>query len=1003
MGNDIEPIRRGYDDSWLQKGEVRMAAMKNEELGPTQSQPQTALGLGIEDEYVPLHAHVAYFWETDQEFAEAVGFLEVGLRSTDHCVVFGHEEANQAVCRILRERGFDVEALQTQRRLTVLGGQASGDAILSAIAADFEQATAQGAPLIRFLGNIGWYKPNWPDEADLLAFEAKVTDATKQFPCVVVCLYDVRTLSGRIVHHGGFETHPLIIREDSVHKNPYYVPTDMFLEHLEAVAADISERRRAEETLRVITEGTAAVTGSDFFRSLVRHLAQALRVRYAFVAECTDKTKIHARTLAFWAGEDFAENIDYLLRGTPCESVVSGDVCCYPERLQMLFPEDKILVVLKAESYLGVPLLSSSGDILGHLVVMDDKPLTATPHEVSILRIFAARAGMELERKRAEEALRQTAAELRFVNDLIEQTTQPVAVADFDGRLVRFNHAYEQLTGYSAEELYRMTYQQLTPEYWLEFEKQQIARLMAEGQPVRYEKEYRRKDGALVPLELVVDVYRTAAGEPVYLYAFVTDITERKQAEEALRKSEERFRTLFESAPIGISINNAEGRFIQVNRSFQEMLRYTEDELRERSFKEITFAEDLAESKNVFGELVEGKRKEFRLEKRYQKKDGSLMWANTSCSAIRDANGKFIYTFAMIVDITKRKQAEEALRAALAEVEELKNRLQAENIYLQEEIKTEHNFEEIVGASTAIKKVFQNIEKVARTDSTVLIIGETGTGKELVARAIHNLSSRSSSALIKVNCAALPSGLIESELFGHEKGAFTGAVARKKGRFELADGGTIFLDEVGELPLETQVKLLRVLQEQEFERVGGSQTLKVDVRVIAATNRNLEEVVKLGAFRTDLFYRLNIFPIHLPALRERRDDIALLTNYFASKFSRRMGKKIDRVSPKALETLMDYDWPGNVRELANVLERAVILCDGGVLQPDYIGISEPAPTSEAALSTLEEAERQHILRALEKTNWVVGGSAGAAKLLGLNRTTLLAKMKKLGLEKATPS
>jgi PAS domain S-box-containing protein len=846
MGNDIEPIRRGYDDSWLQKGEVRMAAMKSSEIGPTQSQPQTALGLGIEDEYVPLHAHVAYFWETDQEFAEAVGFLEVGLRSTDHCVVFGHEEANRTVCQILRERGFDVEALQIQRRLTVLGGNSSGDMILRTIAADFEQAIADGVPLIRLLGNIGWYKPNWPDEADLLAFEAKVTDATKQVPCVVMCMYDMRGLPGHIVHHGGFETHPLIVREDSVHKNPYYVPTDMFLDHLEAVAADISERRRAEV------------------------------------------------------------------------------------------------------------------------------------------------------------ALKRTADELRFLNDLIEQTTQPVAVADFDGRLVRFNRAYEQLTGYSAEELYRMTYQQLTPEYWLEFEKQQVARLMAEGQPVRYEKEYRRKDGTLVPLELVADVYRNAAGEPVYLYAFVTDITERKQAEEALRKSEERFRTLFESAPIGISINNAEGRFIQVNRSFQEMLRYTEDELRERSFKEITFAEDLAESKNVFGELVEGKRKEFRLEKRYQKKDGSLMWANTSCSAIRDANGKFIYTFAMIVDITKRKQAEEALRAALAEVEELKNRLQAENIYLQEEIKTEHNFEEIVGASTAIKKVFQNIEKVARTDSTVLIIGETGTGKELVARAIHNLSSRSRSALIKVNCAALPSGLIESELFGHEKGAFTGAVARKKGRFELADGGTIFLDEVGELPLETQVKLLRVLQEQEFERVGGSQTLKVDVRVIAATNRNLEEVVKLGAFRTDLFYRLNIFPIHLPALRERRDDIALLTNYFASKFSRRMGKKIDRVSPKALETLMDYDWPGNVRELANVLERAVILCDGGVLQPDHIGISEPVPTSEAALSTLEEAERQHILRALEKTKWVVGGSAGAAKLLGLNRTTLLAKMKKLGLEKATP-
>ncbi|MDZ7344804.1 MAG: sigma 54-interacting transcriptional regulator, partial [candidate division KSB1 bacterium] len=336
----------------------------------------------------------------------------------------------------------------------------------------------------------------------------------------------------------------------------------------------------------------------------------------------------------------------------------------------------------------------------------------------------------------------------------------------------------------------------------------------------------------------------------------------------------------------------------------------------------------------------------------------------------------------------------------LAEVEQLKNRLQAENIYLQEEIKTQHNFEEIAGSSAAIQKVFQNIEKVAHTDTTVLITGETGTGKELVARAIHSSSKRKESALISVNCAALPSGLIESELFGHEKGAFTGATARQKGRFELADGGTIFLDEIGELPLETQAKLLRVLQAQEFERLGGAQTIKVDVRVIAATNRDLKATIARGAFRLDLFYRLNIFPIHLPALRERRDDIPVLTRHFVSKFSRRLGKKIDHVSPEVLAMLEHYDWPGNVRELANVLERAVILCDGGVLQPDQISIAPPAqPATINEILTLEAAERLHILEALKKTKGVVGGPNGAAKLLGLNRTTLLARMKKLGIEK----
>ncbi|NUM73799.1 sigma 54-interacting transcriptional regulator [candidate division KSB1 bacterium] len=350
-------------------------------------------------------------------------------------------------------------------------------------------------------------------------------------------------------------------------------------------------------------------------------------------------------------------------------------------------------------------------------------------------------------------------------------------------------------------------------------------------------------------------------------------------------------------------------------------------------------------------------------------------------------------------EVAERKRAEEALRAALEEVEQLKNRLQAENVYLQEEIRTHQNFEEIAGASAAMQAVFRNIEKVAHTDTTVLITGETGTGKELVARAIHSSSSRKESALITVNCSALPSGLIESELFGHEKGAFTGATAKKKGRFELADGGTIFLDEIGELPLETQAKLLRVLQEQEFERVGSTQTFKVNTRVIAATNRDLEQEVKLGSFRADLFYRLNIFPIHLPMLRERRDDIPVLTHHFVSKFSRRLGKKIDRVASEALERLTRYDWPGNVRELANVLERAVILCDGGVLQNDHLSISLQPVKPETEMLTMQEAERRHILKALEESNWVVGGANGAAMRLGLNRTTLLAKMKKLGIEK----
>jgi len=335
------------------------------------------------------------------------------------------------------------------------------------------------------------------------------------------------------------------------------------------------------------------------------------------------------------------------------------------------------------------------------------------------------------------------------------------------------------------------------------------------------------------------------------------------------------------------------------------------------------------------------------------------------------------------------------------DVRQLRDRLQAENVYLTGEIKAEQGFEEIIGQSQSLRNLLRQVEQVAPTESTVLIMGETGTGKELVARAIHNLSRRKERVLIKVNCAALPTGLIESELFGHEKGAFTGATTRRKGRFELADGGALFLDEVGDLPIENQVRLLRVLQEQEFERVGGTQTLKVNVRVMAASNRNLEELVKSGAFRNDLFYRLSIFPIHVPPLRNRLEDVPLLTDYFVQKFSRRMGKKIREVSPAAANALINYSWPGNVRELANVLERAVILCDSGILQRDHIAISESEIASEIPFTTLQEGQRTQILKALEKTRSILGGPYGAARLLGINRTTLIARMRKLGIRKPT--
>ena len=336
---------------------------------------------------------------------------------------------------------------------------------------------------------------------------------------------------------------------------------------------------------------------------------------------------------------------------------------------------------------------------------------------------------------------------------------------------------------------------------------------------------------------------------------------------------------------------------------------------------------------------------------------------------------------------------------AFQEIAELKNKLTEEKLYLEDEIRTEHNFEEIVGESPVLKSLLSQLQTVAPTDSTVLITGETGTGKELIARALHNLSARRDRTFVKINCAAIPTGLLESELFGHEKGAFTGAIAQKLGRFELADKGTLFLDEVADIPLELQPKLLRVLQEQEFERLGSTRTRHVDVRVVAATNSDLARMVEKGAFRSDLFYRLNVFPLAVPPLRERREDIATLVRYFVQRYARRMNRHIETVSTETIAALERYHWPGNVRELENLIERAVILSPSPVLHIPLSELKSNPDGHTAGLPTLAEAERDHILRALEESKWVLGGPKGAAALLGMKRTTLQSRMQKLGISR----
>ncbi|MGH8583277.1 MAG: sigma 54-interacting transcriptional regulator [Gammaproteobacteria bacterium] len=465
----------------------------------------------------------------------------------------------------------------------------------------------------------------------------------------------------------------------------------------------------------------------------------------------------------------------------------------------------------------------------------------------------------------------------------------------------------------------------------------------------------------------------------------------RLRTEARLMASEERFRDLFDEAPIAYVHEDLESRFISANRAALRILGITAEEV--PGTVGISFVPDTPDAQRrvheAFASVGRGTDTSGVVLELRRRDNGKPIWIQWWSKP--DPSGH--YTRTMFIDITER---------VLMEREQV--RLQAQNTYFQEEIRSVHNFGEIIGRSAPIQSLLNNLRRVAPTDASVLIRGETGTGKELIARAVHAASKRRDKPLIKVNCAALPASLIESELFGHEKGAFTGAIAKRIGRFELADGGTIFLDEIGELPMDAQVKLLRVLQERELDRVGGSSPIKVDVRVIAATNRDLGLALAERTFREDLYYRLNVFPLLTPPLRDRREDIALLVGHLLGKITAQLGKRIERVSDPSLQRLLSYPWPGNVRELENVIERAVILADGPIIEIDPEMLPRP-PSADATPAdtdaSLEALERRHIVAVLERANWVIEGPHGAAHVLGLRPSTLRYRMKILGITRGS--
>jgi transcriptional regulator with GAF, ATPase, and Fis domain len=699
----------------------------------------------------------------------------------------------------------------------------------------------------------------------------------------------------------------------------------LFSDNRAGLRSNLDDSDNDLEILNHLAQGTASVVGSNFFNSLVHHLASAMKVRYAFIAQCTDDTFTRVRTLSFWMDNRFGENIEFELKGTPCENVIAGNVCVYPDKLQSLFPEDVGLVDMSAQSYLGIPIRDTWENVLGHIAVIDDKPMGHEPLGINVLQIFAARAGAEIERKRAEDSLRENYMVLAKKN------------------------RYETIIG----NVTRLVHQSLKPE---EVFENAVDALSKNIEKVNC--------AGIYLIEGDEAVLKAQRGYPGKYLEFTSRIPRPKGFTwETITKGEPNYCPDLDTVDAASVARRAGVKsFLCVPiRSRGEVI----GTMDVTSFHKDAFDEDELKLLEIVSRQIE--------------------------TAVNNAR-----------QTAELQESQSSLRMALAEVEELKNRLQIENVYLREEINTENNFEEIIGRCDEIKRVLRSVEQVARTGTTVLIHGETGTGKELVARAIHNLSDRKSRTLVKVNCGAISAGLVESELFGHEKGAFTGALQKRVGRFELADGGTIFLDEVGELPPDVQVKLLRVLQEGEFERVGSSETIKVDVRVIAATNRDLEEAVRDKSFRSDLYYRLNIFPIYVPPLRERKSDIPLLANFFLTKFSKKLGKDFTGFSKGTLDGLLDYHWPGNIRELQNIVERAVVISNSPVIDIDHTVLSNTKGSSAGAVEdnkSLEEVERNHILNVLEESGWVIDGKKGAATVLNINPNTLRSRMKKLGIAK----
>lgn len=724
---------------------------------------------------------------------------------------------------------------------------------------------------------------------------------------------------------------------------------------------DLEDRKRAEDALRVSEES---------FRLIVDGMAGLV----AIMTAAGDIQAVNRQVLDYF-GKTFEE-----LKGWSTSEAVHPDdlpkvFSCWRNSVESGVPYDVDHRLRGADGVYrwfharGLPLIIAEGRIIRWYVLLTDID----------------------ERRRASEALGHSEDRYRSV---VETATDAVVSVDQQSRIILANPATTRIFGYEIFEMIGQPLTMLMPEYMREIHRAGFHLYLSTS--VRHvdwngvQVTGLRKNGEEFPVEVSFgEVLKD--GQHVFT-GFIRDITERKKAEDKIRQQEAELLQVLDLAPQHIVMLAADGTRLYINQVGLNYYGLTLEQWRTCDLRKLFHPDDW-EHMNSGAQIKFDTESAHEIEARLRRHDGKYRWFVFRRNPLRDAQGRVTRWFASGTDVDDRKQAAQ--------------RLQHENVALREEIAKASMFEEIVGTSSALQSLLSRVSRVAPTDSTVLITGETGTGKELLARAIHKRSRRASNAFVGVNCAAIPRDLIASELFGHEKGAFTGATQQRLGRFELAGGGTIFLDEVGELPAETQIALLRVLQEHEFERVGGNRSIQTDVRVIAATNRDLPGAVAAGTFRRDLFYRLNVFPMEVPSLRERREDIPLLVEYFIDRYARKAGKNIRGVNTKSMELLQSYPWPGNIRELQNVIERSVILCDTENFSVDEswlvrqpLGDEERERDKQPQLSRkLAAQEREMIEAALRECAGRVSGPSGAAAKLGIPGSTLDTKIRALKIDK----